>query len=90
MQRLVLVEWWDSRQPVPRWLCLDEVDGVESCACVSVGFLIRETENEIVLAPNLADLDDDELVQGSGIITIPRCSVKNVVDLERPTTVGEK
>lgn len=88
MPRLILVEWLDSRQPVPGWSRLDELESAEPCFCVSVGFLVRETKNELVLAPNVADLDDEELIQGSGIITIPRCSVRKVADLERPATVA--
>lgn len=90
MPRLVLIEWMDSRQPEPSWQRLDDIEHLESCTCLSVGFVVQETKKEIVLAPNIADMEDNEPAQGSGFITIPLCAVKSVADLERPTTVGRK
>ena len=50
--------------------------------CLSVGFLVFEGDDVIVLAPNLADTDSDDL-QASRMITIPDCSIKRVTDLSQ-------
>lgn len=83
MHKLVAVEWEDSRQPTASWQFLHDVEQKSACRCVSVGYLISETNGAKMLAANLADIDDPESVQASGIITIPECSIKRVTDLSR-------
>jgi hypothetical protein len=73
--RLVLVEWVDSAQPVPRWLWTDDYEIPAVVRCVSVGFLIAESRDAIALAPNLGDVLEDRR-QASGIIRIPRSAIR--------------
>lgn len=49
---------------------------------MSVGFLVSDGEKEKVLAPNIADIENEENVQGSGFINIPSSCVTKVVILE--------
>jgi hypothetical protein len=72
--QLVRVEWEDSARPIAEWQWADEYEIPQTVACVSVGYLIAETEQALALAPNLGDLSC-ERIQASGIIRIPRSAV---------------
>ena len=69
---LSLVEWADSRQPTGQWSRIGELQW-ESCRCYSVGFVVQDDDDVIVLAGSLADIGQDEQV--TGVIVIPRASV---------------
>jgi hypothetical protein len=71
---LVLVEWEDSRQPIGAWNRIGGFEAADACKCVSVGWLIHDGKEKKVLAPNVADIEDEHNVQMSGMICIPaRC-----------------
>lgn len=78
--RLIVVEWEDSQRPLAPWQWLDEFALPEAVRCLSVGFLVAETEAAVALAPNLGDLDQ-ERSQACGIIRIPKCSITKIADL---------
>ena len=78
--RLVAVEWEDSQRPASAWGWLDEYRLPDAVRCVSVGFLIAETDQALALAPNLGDIDC-ERPQGCGIIRIPTSAVRKLADL---------
>jgi hypothetical protein len=78
--RLVLVEWRDSSQPIPAWQWVKDYSEPEVTRCLSVGYLIAETDAAIAVAPNLGDVGR-ERVQASGIIRIPRSAVSRIADL---------
>jgi hypothetical protein len=78
--KLVLVEWEDSARPVSQWQWIDEYQIPETVRCVSVGYLIAETENALAIAPNLGGMLTDR-VQASGIIRVPRSAVRSITDL---------
>ncbi|MGB7815633.1 MAG: hypothetical protein WBL28_04695 [Methylotenera sp.] len=74
---LVLIEWEDSRQPIASWQRLSDFSRLEVCKCVSVGFLISDDEEQKVLASNMADIEDKDNIQASGVIHIPsKCVLK--------------
>jgi hypothetical protein len=75
--KLVAVEWVDSAQPVSAWQWADDYEMPQIVVCVSVGYLIAETEDAIALAPNLGDIGR-ERVQASGIIRLPRAAVRKI------------
>ena len=78
---LVLVEWEDSAQPIPRWIHLSEFKPGGAVSCVSVGWLIQSDEKVKVLAPNMGEIEDAEQIQASGIIRIPTSAVTRIVHL---------
>lgn len=78
--KAVLIEWDDSARPISAWQWVDEYEVPETVQCVSVGFLIAETEGALALAPNLGDVGH-ERVQASGIIRVPRSAVRRMVEL---------
>lgn len=72
--KLFLVEWLDSAQPTPGWRYLEDAPAPEAIHCMSVGWLISENGEAIVLAPNVAELGGDS-AQGSGYIRIPVAAI---------------
>ena len=70
---LSLVEWADSRQPTGQWSRIGELQW-ESCRCYSVGFVVQDDDDVIVLATNVADIE-----QATGVIGIPRASMVIVI-----------
>lgn len=78
--RLVMVNWVDSTQAHPEWVFFDGFEGSRAVDCHSVGWLIEETDKDIILAPNVAGLGTDS-AQLSAYVTIPRCSVTNMQQL---------
>ena len=79
--RLVAVAWEDSQQPVPRWQWLEEYEMPEAVTCISVGFLIAQTDAALAIAPNLGDVQQAR-AQASGIICIPTSAVKWMAHLQ--------
>lgn len=85
---LVLVEWVDSSQPVSSWKYLTdylEEQNTIAVKCVSVGWLIQDTEVKM-LAPNFGDVlnENEDRVQVSGVIRIPARAVINITKLDEP------
>ena len=80
--QLVMIEWIDSRSPAGQWQKLVELGENDYCKCVSVGFLLKDNKKVKVLAPNMADLDDPNNLQASGIIVIPSRCVTRIKSLE--------
>lgn len=77
---LVLIEWFDSGQPVPAWQWLDTIRDRRPHRCVSVGFLVQDDAQAKVLAPNLGSSDGNgQFDQASGPTTIPTASVQRIV-----------
>jgi hypothetical protein len=77
---LVLVKWEDSAQPRAAWEWLDEYELEGPIICVSVGYLVAETDFAIAVAPNLGDIDLSR-AQASGIMRIPRSAVRSMEKL---------
>jgi hypothetical protein len=78
--RLVLVEWEDSQRPSSPWEWLDEYTLPTPIICLSAGYLVSDGEHAIAVAPNLGDVAHKR-PQACGIICIPKCSVRQIIDL---------
>ena len=75
--QIVELNWLDSRLPTSEWRRLDEIDDIDACYCKTVGYLIRENDEEYVLASSIADHDGETWGQSNGILCIPKISVLN-------------
>ena len=71
---LVLIEWEDSAQPTPAWQHSASLQRGGVVRCQSVGFLLHEGKDVMILAPNIGDISTDN-EQVSGIIRIPTRSI---------------
>lgn len=78
-RKLVLIEWLDSKGITAEWEHLDELESLEPSRCVSVGFLMEETEQykTIVQSTNEA--------QVLGRLTIPCGAIQELVELVIPS-----
>lgn len=74
LNKLYVVEWVDSVQPVASWYALDELPALAVVQCVSVGWLVAKNKEVIMLAPNLGG-GEGVTQQGSGFIRIPVASI---------------
>ena len=82
---LVIIRWLDSRQPCGQWRYLSALPDARPVEVVSVGWLVKYTEDMKVICQNIGDLGTPEKAQASGIMTIPtRC----VLSVERLTEEG--
>lgn len=76
-EQLVIIDWYDSHSN-RGWHTLDEIR--EECVpllCRSVGWLIHENKEHIVIVPHLAGMDDEACTtSGSGQKTIPVVAVQ--------------
>lgn len=74
---LVIIHWLDACGGERRgWRPLKEIQDVHPAECRSVGFLIRETDTEVVICPNLATAGDD--IDGDAEFAIPKSWVKKI------------
>ena len=70
-QRAVLVEWRDSHA-IAGWQELADIDAAPVRAW-SMGWIVAETDDAIVLAPHLAE--EGVPAQGNGMMVIPKGAV---------------
>jgi hypothetical protein len=81
--KLVLIEWIDSSQPVPAWHFLSDLPDMEPIRCISVGWLVCETAEVKMLAPNVGNFESEDNKQASGFIRIPtRCITRQSLLVE--------
>ncbi len=78
--KLVMIEWEDSARPIGAWIWVDEYSIPETVKCISVGFIVAETDKAIALAPNLGDVELDR-AQAAGVIRLPKSAVLRTIDL---------
>lgn len=81
LPQLVMIEWLDSAQPQSGWRHLDDAPALEVIQCVSVGWLVGESEGVKMLAPNIGDFKSGGNVQASGFLRIPTVAVTRQVGL---------
>lgn len=82
--QLVFVEWLDSFGCSPTW---EQLDGCSPrpLTCKSVGWLLHDDADCVVLVPHVATPPGATGPQGCGDMTIPaRCIVRRV-DLSEPS-----
>lgn len=81
--KIVEVEWLDS-QMSSGWRhkdTIEEVFGKTTCLCASIGYLVLEDEDKIMLAQNLGDWFEGD-TQACNTMIIPRCSIKNIKEIK--------
>lgn len=81
---LVMVEWTDSYGCSSSW---EEIPSQPPPQhhCFSVGWLIHDSDDVIVVVPHITPQHDEIGAEenGCGDMTIPKCSVVNVTKLRR-------
>jgi hypothetical protein len=82
---IVLVEWVDASTPICGWQSLIEENLPKLYKVVSVGYLIRETDDRLILAAHLAPVDGQDHVMG--LMSIPK---QSILHTETIFTLGDK
>ncbi len=75
-KKLVMIEWVDSHSG-RGWQSLGELEeAAEPLYCMSVGWLIKETEQCKVIVPHISGEENGDIIlQGCGDITIPKKAI---------------
>jgi len=88
---LVLIKWEDSRQPAPAWTYVRNLSAqYRPVICVSVGWLVQDTNECKVLCQNFGDMESEN-AQASGVMVIPtRCviSVERLVEKDEDEAIA--
>ena len=69
--KIVLIEWVDSYSVYEQWDFLKGLKEPEIIKCKSVGFIVNETEESILIMPHISG--DNEA--GKGGICIPKIAI---------------
>ncbi len=80
MHKLILVEWLDSRVSDSGWQFLTDTKEPDACKVQTIGWLIKQGKNAILLAQCLSD-EGEEHQQTGGRATIARCQIQKILDL---------
>jgi len=85
----ILVSWIDSKGITSDWEFLKEAKLPRPCYCCSIGFLLEDTKDYVVISPNITDDEEQQIV---GALAIPRCSILSIheADCSVPYTANEK
>jgi len=70
--KLEMIEWIDSFGCSPEWQSIEHVKLNEPLTCVSVGKIIAEKDDYVVICPHFTKPHDDLEEQGCGDMTIPK------------------
>ena len=81
--RLVMIEWLDSMGVGGEWQCPDCLKDPEPVVCRSVGWIVRETEDYIVVASHhhAGDCNEEASEQVCGTMAITKATVRRITDL---------
>ncbi len=83
--RLAFIEWLDA-YCLTGWREVKDIDS-EPLTCRTVGWIVKENEDCLVVAPHLSSEDHAEApLQGNGVLTIPARSILRTVTLQLPAT----
>ena len=63
---LLMIEWVDSTRLSDGWTPLGQIEGPSPHQCVTVGFLIKESDSAKVLAPSFGDIASGDNRQAYG------------------------
>lgn len=53
--KIIVIEWLDSKGVTHEWEFWDEVEALEPSKCVSVGFLVEETDTYKTIGQSISD-----------------------------------
>lgn len=71
-KEIVIIEWVDSVR-ASDWTYVEDVDE-KPMDCISVGFLVEETNDSVTIAQNYGIKPE----QVCNTMTIPKCSIKSI------------
>lgn len=73
------IKWLDSYGCTNHWQKIENI--TEKLICETVGFVVSETDELISLANSIAYETDETIEQANGIMTIPKVSIIEEVEI---------
>ena len=80
---LVVVEWIDAAEAVHGWHHMDELPHMNVFKCKSVGWVVAENDDMIMLAQSLGDITSEDNFQSSGFARIPKVAIKRRIGISK-------
>lgn len=82
--KLVLVEWIDSYGCGTNWETVDDMMAITPHYCKSVGWIVKETDEMILVVPHISPDNGDigAKLSGCGDMAIPVCSIRFMMTIE--------
>jgi hypothetical protein len=74
-KKLYIIKWIDSYTLGDYWQSIEDLDKPIDHVCISVGWIEKETKNNIVIIPHISDINSKGKGMGCGIMTIPKVSI---------------
>lgn len=75
-KKIVIIDWVDSVR-ASDWTYIEDVDE-KIMNCVSVGFLLKETDDSVTIAQNYGLKPE----QVCNLMTIPKCSIRSFKEIK--------
>jgi hypothetical protein len=75
--KFAAIEWIDAIQPTLQWEHVKDVTPPKNMLCHSVGWIVAESDEGIVVAAHIGDLESDDM-QCIGHMTIPKSAIKEI------------
>lgn len=72
---LVLVEWKDASRLSSGWMDWSDIPDPYIHKCVSVGFVVSDNDNGIILVPTIGDVSHKDNWHTYGGMLIPKTSI---------------
>ncbi|MDD5006461.1 MAG: hypothetical protein PHS33_08210 [Candidatus Omnitrophica bacterium] len=80
--KLTLIEWEDSYSTDDKWKSVSAMPKPKRMICVSVGWIIKETKNNILIIPHLSDIKNKKSSGTAfGEMVIPKSSIRKRKEL---------
>lgn len=76
-EKLVLIKWVDSYSVYEQWDFINDISEPIVIECISVGFVIKETDESILIIPHISGENE----AGKGGICIPKISITKLKQL---------
>ncbi|MDD5353321.1 MAG: hypothetical protein PHS93_09195 [Candidatus Omnitrophica bacterium] len=81
--KLTLIEWEDSYSTDDKWKSVSAMPKPKRMICVSVGWIIKETKNNILIIPHLSDINNkNSSGTGFGEMVIPKSAIRKRKELK--------
>lgn len=76
--RMYRIHWVDIVRTADPWISAEAAVALRPADCYSVGWLIYEDDECVVLASTLGDSMDEDI---GGTFSVPRCVIKSITEL---------
>ena len=75
-KRIYLIEWYDSYSLGDGWLSVRSLKKPKKMVCVSVGYILKETKDVILIASHITDIREKKCLGTTrGILIIPKGTI---------------